>query len=120
MVCVLPVGEVPTEPAVMMPMIFASLLTSEPPESPGWIWASVSMRPSSCSDVPFSLSIAVMDLSRPVTLPAATIGLPLAPPALPMPMTVSPTLTVEESPNGAGVMPEALRSLMTAMSREAS
>ena len=78
------------------------------------------MRPCSSSDVPFSLSIAVIDLARPVTEPAAAIGLPPRPPALPRPTTVSPTLTVDESPSGAVVMPEAPRSLITAMSCVAS
>ena len=38
-------------------------------------------------------------------LPATAIGAPPSPPALPIAMTESPTLTVEESPSGAGVSP---------------
>ena len=105
-----------TDPAVMMPMTVPSASMSEPPESPGWMSASVSMRPLSRSDVPLDELVAVMDLSRPVTLPAASIGCPPSPPALPRPTTGSPTRTVDESPIGAGVSPDASRILITAMS----
>ena len=51
---------------------------------------------------------------------STTLGCPPRPPALPTPTTSSPTATLEESPSGATVSPEALTSLMTAMSWLAS
>ena len=101
-----------SEPAVMIPTTLPRALTSAPPESPGWIGASIWMSPDSCSEVPVEESCAVIDWSRAVTLPATTLGAPPLPRALPIATTTSPTETVEESPSGAVCSPEASASLM--------
>ena len=88
-------------PAVIMPTTWPSVLTSAPPESPGWMCAFVWIMPVSFSEVPFG-SFAVIDRFRPVTAPFATVGRAAAcPSALPIPATWSPTETEPESP---GVM----------------
>ena len=51
---------------------------------------------------------AVIDWCRAVTVPVAELGVPPTPPALPTPVTVSPTLTESESPKLAVARPEAL------------
>ena len=51
----------------MMPMTLPSASTSAPPESPGWMVASIWIRPDSCSDVPSAESCAVIDWSSAVT-----------------------------------------------------
>ena len=95
------------EAAVFMPMTTPRIVTSGPPESPGWIGALVWMSPESCSDVPLDWSDAVIDWFRAVMVPAAVLGVPPAPPALPMPITDWPTEAVRESPRFAVARPEA-------------
>src|ERR1039457_5744082 len=52
--------------------------------------------PVSCSAVPDDSSEAVIDWSRPVTLPVATDGVPPLPPALPSATTFSLLCTPDE------------------------
>ena len=78
--------------------------------------ALVSIRPLSCSDDPEPSSEAVIDWLSAVTVPAATDGVPPAPPALPSPTTLSPAFTVEELPVVAVVSPDAPDSCSTATS----
>ena len=78
--------------------------------------ALVWIRPLSCSDDPEPSSEAVIDWLSAVTVPAATDGVPPAPPALPSPTTLSPTFTVEELPVVAVVSPDAPDSCSTATS----
>ena len=99
-----------------MPITWPWLFTSGPPESPAWMFALVRIIPVSCSVVPEAWSLAVIICPRAVTLPAAAAGGPPRPPALPMPTTVSPTLTADESPTVTVLSPEACRSCSTAMS----
>src|SRR5580693_9625505 len=106
--------EVPAEAAVSMPTTAPNWLTSGPPESPGWMSALDSIRPLSCSEVPEPSSDAVIDWLRAVTWPGATDGVPPAPPALPSPTTLLPTLTVLELPMVAVFRPEAPLSWSTA------
>jgi hypothetical protein len=46
--------------AVSMPMICPSALTSDPPESPGWMFAFVSIMPVRFSELPLPSSLAVI------------------------------------------------------------
>ena len=78
-----------------MPMTWADEFTSEPPESPGWMSALVSMRPVRFSELPPLSSLAVIDWLRATTDPPALLGVPPVPPALPTPTTASPTEACE-------------------------
>src|ERR1051326_8873671 len=60
------------EAAVLMPMTWPWVLASAPPESPGWMFALVSIIPARCSELPPPSSLAVMAWFSPVTFPAAT------------------------------------------------
>ena len=62
------------EAAVFIPMTTPRIVTSGPPESPGWIGALVWMSPESCSDVLLDWSDAVIDWHQRDLLPD-TIGL---------------------------------------------
>ena len=53
-------NEKPLEAAVSMAMTWPVPLTSGPPESPGWMSALVWIRPPGCSEVPSSVSLAVI------------------------------------------------------------
>src|SRR5579875_4210222 len=106
----------PEEAAVSTPITSPWSFTSGPPESPGWMFAFVSISPVSCSDVPELSSDAVIDWLSAVTVPGATDGVPPTPPALPRATTLSPTLTLDESPVVAVVRPDAPDSRSTAMS----
>src|SRR5215471_7055315 len=110
----------PDEAAVSTPITWPCEFTSGPPESPAWMSAFVSIKPDSRSDELEPSSDAVIDWLSAVTAPAATDGVPPTPPALPMPTTLSPTRTVDESPVVAVVSPEAPDSCSTAMSWLAS
>ncbi len=99
-----------------MPITAPEASTSGPPESPGWTSAFTWIIPVSCSEVPEDSSLAVIDWFRAVTLPGAAVGVRPVPPALPMAVTGSPTLTVDESPSWAVDSPEALASWRTARS----
>src|SRR5499427_6075807 len=109
----------PEEPdaAVSMPITLPVVLTSGPPESPGWMGALWWISPVSCSEVPAPSSDAVIDAPRPATWPTATDGVPPLPSALPSATTLSPTFTEDESPSAAVCSPEAPTAWMTAMSR---
>ncbi len=61
-------------------------------------------------------SDAVIDWCSASTFPAAALGVPPVPPALPTPVTAAPTFTVLESPKLATVRPEAFVRWTTAMS----
>ena len=91
-----PVLSVRSLPAVIIPTTWPSVSTSAPPESPGWMFASVWIIPVSCSEVPLGFE-AVIDRSTAVTEPLATAGSPPRPSAFPMPATLSPIATVEVS-----------------------
>src|SRR2546429_8574435 len=99
-----------------MPTICPEVVARGPPESPGWIAAATPIRPVSCSEAPVDWSCAVMDWSSAVTVPPTALGVPPLPPALPIATTLSPVPTVDESPNGATVSPDAPDSCSTAMS----
>ena len=77
-----------------MPMTWPEVLTSEPPESPGWMPALVSIRPVRFSELPPPSSLAVIDWFRAVIDPPAALGVPPVPPALPTPTTAWPTAAV--------------------------
>ena len=77
-----------------IPMTWPWALTSEPPESPGWMPALTSISPLRFSALPPPWSLAVMDWSRAVIEPPAALGVPPVPPALPTPTTASPTAAV--------------------------
>src|SRR5215831_545235 len=104
------------DPAVSMPITWPVLLTSGPPESPGWMGALCRMSPVRCSTVPAPSSEALMAAPRPATWPTATDGVPPLPSALPRATTLSPTLTVDESPSDTVCSPDAPTSWSTAMS----
>ncbi len=87
----------PLDAAVSMPITWPLALIRGPPESPGWIAASVWSMLESCSLSP-SGSVAVIDWPKAVTDPLAVLGLPPTPPALPIATTVSPTETLVELP----------------------
>jgi len=106
--------------AVSIPMTCPALLTSEPPESPGWTSALTSMSPVNCSLVPPSSSLAVIGWFSAMIEPPAAVGVPPVPPALPIATTPSPTVAVEESPIFATFNPDAPCSCSTAMSCVAS
>ena len=89
-----------TEVAVSMAIACPALLRSGPPESPGCTAASVSMSPCSRSALPPPGSLAVIDRCRAVILPIASLGVPPAPPALPIAVTLAPTRSMDESPSG--------------------
>src|SRR6266849_5515014 len=55
----------PADAAVLRPMTCPRALSSGPPESPAWMPALVRMSPVSCSEVPDSSSLAVIDWPRP-------------------------------------------------------
>jgi len=102
--------------AVSIPMTLAELLTSGPPESPGWIGAFVWMSPDRLSALsPLSLP-TVIDWFRAWTTPLTADGVPPTPPALPMATTSSPTATAEELPVWTVASPEAPFSWITATS----
>ena len=61
----------PEVAAVSRPITCPAVLTSGPPESPGCRYALVRISPVSCSEVPAAWSLALIDSSRPVTLPVA-------------------------------------------------
>ena len=84
------------EAAVFMPTTSPEVLSSGPPESPGWMPALVWIRPCSCSALPASSSDAVMVLPVAVTLPVATDGVPPLPRALPTATTFWPACTPAE------------------------
>ena len=84
------------DPAVIIPTTCPAALTSGPPESPGWIGASISMTLPNDS-VPPRPSLTVMDCPRFEMLPWVTVGVPPWPSALPMATTSWPTERVEES-----------------------
>ena len=115
-VCAVSFGELDEDAAVSMPITCPAVLTSGPPESPGWIGALSLMSPLSCSEVPDPSSEAVIEELRPVTLPVATDGVPPLPSALPSATTFWPTATVEESPRFTVCSPEAPWSCRTATS----
>src|SRR5581483_610958 len=104
------------EAAVSTPITWPYAFTREPPESPGWIGASVSISPVSCSLSPDASSEAVMDWFSAVTLPSATEGVPPLPWALPSATTRSPSFTDDESPKLALVRPDAPSAWITATS----
>ena len=108
---------VEAEAAVSMPITLPVLLTSGPPESPGWMGALWWMSPVSRSEVPAPSSEATIDAFRPAMCPTATAGVPPLPSALPSATTLSPTFAVDESPRAAVCSPEAPCSCRTAMSR---
>ncbi len=90
-----------------MPMTRPSLLTSGPPESPGWIGALVWIIPVRISGFWPVSSAAVICCPSAVTVPVATAGAPPRPWALPRAVTLSPMCTIEESPIGAVDSPDA-------------
>ncbi len=102
--------------AVSMPTTLPVALTRGPPESPGWMLASVWMRPVSCSALAPPSSLAVIVWLRAVTLPlgrarraAGTAGVADADDRV--------TLDdVDELPRGAVCRPEAPWSCSTATS----
>ena len=98
---------VPCEAAVLMPMIWPAVLTSGPPESPGWIPALWWMSPVSCSDVPAPSSEAVIDAPRLAMWPVATAGVPPLPSALPSATTFWPEEALPESPRVTVCRPDA-------------
>ncbi len=81
-----------------MPMTAPLLLTSGPPESPGWIGALIWSSPLTVSTSAPLWSLAVMVWLRALTLPVVTAGVVLRPSALPKATTACPTLTVDELP----------------------
>ena len=99
-----------------MPITCPAVLTSAPPESPGWMAALWWMSPDSCSDVPEPSSEAVIDALRPVILPTATDGVPPLPPAFPSATTFWPTAADEDLPVLTVCSPEAPCSCSTATS----
>ena len=103
-------NEKPAEAAVSTPRTWPEVLTSAPPESPGWMSALVSMRPLSCSDVPSPWSLAVIDWLSAVTVPPAALGVPPVPPALPTPTTSSPTEALRGG-EGRGLEPRGVLQL---------
>ena len=110
------VVEMLLEAAVFMPTTSPWVLTSGPPESPGWMPALVWIRPWSRSALPADSSEAVMVLPVAVTLPVATDGVPPLPPALPSATTFWPLCTPEEL-RLTVCSPEAFTSWSTATSR---
>src|ERR1700729_479734 len=104
------------DPAVSTPTTWPLILTRGPPESPGWMSASVSSKSVSRSSEPADSSDAVMSWPTAVTVPVAAEGVPPTPPAFPMATTLWPTETALESPSVAVSSPEAPVSLMTATS----
>jgi len=82
----------PEEPeaAVFMPRTSPSVLTSGPPESPGWMGALWPIIPVSCSASPAPASDAVIDWPSPLTRPLTTDGVPPLPRALPSATTFCP------------------------------
>ena len=80
----------PCEAAVLMPMTCPAVLTSGPPESPGWMPALWWMSPVSCSGGARPSSEAVIDAPRPAMWPVATAGVPPLPSALPSATTFWP------------------------------
>jgi hypothetical protein len=79
-----------SEAAVFMPMTSPSVLTSGPPESPGWMGALWPIMPVSRSASAAPSSDAVIDRPSPVIRPVATEGVPPLPRALPSATTFSP------------------------------
>jgi len=75
-----------------MPITLPVESTKAPPESPDWMLALTWMRSLSCSVVPVSSLLAVIDWVTAVTEPAAAVGVPPVPPALPAATTLSPTV----------------------------
>lgn len=67
----------------------------------------VRISPVRCSEAEAASSVAVIDSLRPVTLPAATAGVPPLPPALPRAITFSPTVTFDELPSVTVLSPDA-------------
>ena len=89
----------PKEPlaaAVSMPTTCPAEFTSGPPESPGWMGASVWINPVRCSEPPRS-SATLIERPRPEIVPSVTLGVPPCPSALPIATTSWPTLRFEES-----------------------
>ncbi len=103
-------------PAVSMPMTCPAALTSGPPESPDTMPAFVWSIPCRVSDLTVPpWSVAVMVSWSPVIWPlAGTIW--LRPSALPRATTLSPILTLAESPTGTACRPDGLCSWISAMS----
>lgn len=108
----------PDEAAVSMPTTSPSASTSGPPESPETIAASVWIRSVSVSPAAVPSDCVVMVWPSAVTWPVAAVSVPV-PPALPTPVTASPTWTPSVS-SFAGVSPDASSSLRTATSFVAS
>ena len=104
-----------TDPAVTMPTTLPSASTSAPPESPGWMAARLDQTGEPLLE-PSRLVLRGDGWSSAVTVPATALGVPPTPPALPTATTASPTLTLDELPNGATVSPDAPWSRMTATS----
>ena len=98
------------------PMTFPSMSARGPPDCPGWMSASVAMRPVRSSESPVDWSLAVMERPRAVIAPEATVGIPPRPPAFPIPTTDWPTVAVFELPMLTVLSPFAPVSLITAMS----
>src|SRR6266567_4217964 len=99
-----------------MPTTWSDALYSGPPESPAWIAASVSISPASVIEPPPDSSLTVIVRRRATTTPAAALGVPPTPPALPTPVTESPTDTAGSEAMSAVARPEAPESGRTAMS----
>ena len=81
----------PVDAAVSMPMTWPEVSTSEPPESPGWMSALVSMRPVRFSALPPLSSLAVMDWLGRSPSPRPCWGSRRRRRRCPMPTTASPT-----------------------------
>ena len=84
----------PVEPAVSIPMTSPELFMSGPPESPGTTLALTPIMPVRRTAPPSSSPTTTESPSR-VILPVADANRPV-PPALPIAVTVAPTLSFEE------------------------
>ena len=98
------------------PITVPVVLTSGPPESPACRAAFVRISLVSCSAVPVASSVAVIVSFRPVTVPAATAGVPPLPPALPRAITFSPMAAFDELLTVTVLRPDAPLSCSTAIS----
>ena len=107
------------EPAVIIPTTCPAVLIRGPPESPGWMSASVRIMSRSRSTPPWS-SPTEIDWPTAVTLPLVTAGAPPRPSALPMATTCCPIDTVEESANVTVGRPRTPSTCRSATSEEGS
>jgi hypothetical protein len=108
----------PEDAAVSMPTTSFSASTRGPPESPETMGASVWMRSVSVSPAAVPSDWVVMVCPSAVTWPLAAVSVPV-PPALPTPVTASPTCAPSLS-SLAGVRLDAPSSFSTATSFVAS